>query len=257
VSKSVDSFRPDPSNPRKSFNEEELRQLGASLLKKQLVPLIARKNGLLVDGERRWRAAKIVGLQTLDVILIDDNTPEGEVRGIQLITRLHSADLKPFEVYTGFMDWLRLNPGKGGKDLAAAVDRSEALVSMTLSLSKTIKIVQDAAEAGQIGLKDWHTISQLSQDKQELALIAKLRGASAEEIKRIGRKPSNGVRTAKVRCAMPSGVTVTLQGNGEGMTLDDVIETLAELLKEAKRANDQGLDSSTFTRVMRDKAKVG
>jgi ParB/RepB/Spo0J family partition protein len=60
VTKPVGFFHPDPTNPRKDFPEEELRSLGESL-KKQLVPLIARKSGLIVDGERRWRAAKLVG----------------------------------------------------------------------------------------------------------------------------------------------------------------------------------------------------
>ena len=69
LTKPTDFFRPDPENPRKHFPEEELRLLGESLRKKQLVPLIARTSGLIVDGERRWRAAKLVGLATLDVVI--------------------------------------------------------------------------------------------------------------------------------------------------------------------------------------------
>ncbi len=153
------------------------------------------------------------------------------------------------------MSWLETHPGKNGKDLAAAINCSEALVSMTLSLSKCIKQVREAAQAGQIGLKDWHAISQLAQEQQEAALTARLRGASVEEIKRSARKPSNNVRTSRVKCAMPSGVTVTLAG--DGLTLDDVIQTLAELLKAAKKANDDGLDSKTFQAVLKDKAKAG
>ena len=55
---------------------------------------------------------------------------------------------------------------------------------------------------------------------------------------------------------MGSGVCVTLAGVGQGLTLDDVIQTLTDLLKEAKRANEQGLDSRTFSAVMKDKAKA-
>jgi hypothetical protein len=57
--KPIEFFQPDPSNPHKEFPQEELRLLGESLRKKQHVPLIARKSGVLVDGERRWRAAKM------------------------------------------------------------------------------------------------------------------------------------------------------------------------------------------------------
>lgn len=254
-SKPTEFFIPDPTNPRKDFPPEEVRLLGESLLKKQLVPLLARKNGMLVDGERRWRAAKLAGLQSLDAILIEDSVTPGEVKEIQLITALQRAALNPYETFRGFLDWLKEHPGKGGKDLAAAIHRSEASVSMTLSLSRTVQIVKDAAAAGQIGLKDWHAISQAPEGEQEAMLMAKLQGTSTEGLRRM-RRPSNGVRTARVKCSMASGVVVTLAGEGEGLTLSDIIDTLAQLLKEAKRADEQGLDSKTFSAVLRDKAKA-
>jgi hypothetical protein len=61
LSKPTDFFRPDPDQVRKDFPKDELRALGASLVKRQLVPLIARKSGMIVDGERRWRGARLVG----------------------------------------------------------------------------------------------------------------------------------------------------------------------------------------------------
>jgi ParB family chromosome partitioning protein len=254
--KPVEFFHPDPTNPRKDFLEAELQPLGLSLGKGQLVPLIARKSGMIVDGERRWRAAKLVGLQTLDAILIEDTVSAAEVKRIQLVTALQRADLKPYEVFCGFQEWLKSHPGATAKDLAQAIDRSEAAVSMTLSLSRCIKSVQEAAALGKLGLKDWYGISQASEEQMAAMLIAKLNGASAEGLKRMRRKPGNAVRLARVKCAMPSGVIVTLTGEGDGLTLGDVIETLTDLLKEAKKANDQGLDSKTFSAVLRDKAKA-
>lgn len=56
---------------------------------------------------------------------------------------------------------------------------------------------------------------------------------------------------------MGSGVSVMLAGVGQGLTLEDVIETLSDLLKEARKAKDQGLDSKTFTAVLKDKTKAG
>jgi ParB family chromosome partitioning protein len=256
VTKPLEFFHPDPTNPRKDFPQEDLRLLGESLRKKQLVPLLALKSGMIVDGERRWRAAKVIGLASLDVILLEDSVRPGEVKQMQLISTLQRADLKPWEQFCGFLDWLRENPGKGGKDLAAAIDRSEASVSMTLSLSRCAKVVQEAAAAGQIGLKDWHTISQAPEGEQQALLMAKLQGASVEGLRRL-RRPSSGVRTARVKCSMSSGVVVTLAGAGDGMTLSEIIDTLAQLLKEAKRADEQGLDSKTFSAVLRDKAKAG
>jgi hypothetical protein len=96
--------------------------------------------------------------------------------------------------------------------------------------------------------------------EQAVLLAAKLSGASRDELESRGRKARNGgtpsVRVARVRCQMPSGVMVTLAGEGDGMTLDDVIETLVELLKAARKANEEGLDSKTFQAVLKDKAKA-
>lgn len=254
----IEFYHPDPRQPRKDFPEEELRLLGESLKKRQLVPLIARKCGMLVDGERRWRAAKLAGVKRLDAILLDDNASESDVREMQIITALHRADLTSYEVYCGFQEWLKAHPGATAKELATALDRSEASVSRTLSLSKCICCVQQAAAQGKLGLKDWYAISQVPPEQQEAMLLAKLNGASAEQLERMRRKPSGStVRTSRVKCLMPSGVVVTLVGDGDGLTLDDVIQTLTDLLKEAKKANDQGLDSKTFTAVMKDKAKAG
>jgi ParB family transcriptional regulator, chromosome partitioning protein len=261
VTKPLDFFYPDPTQPRRHFDEQELRLLGESLKKKQLVPGIARQSGMIVDMERRWRAAKLVGLEALDVILVEDDVTEGQIKEIQLVTSLHRADLKPYEVYCGFREWLRHHPAATARELAAAIDRGEDYVSKVLSLDRCIQPVKDAAAEGKLGLSDWYAISRVSDTEQAVLLAAKLNGASRDELESRGRKARNGnkpaVRMARVRCQMPSGVCVTLTGEGNGLTLDDVIETLSELLKEARKANDQGLDSKTFSAVMRDKARAG
>jgi ParB family transcriptional regulator, chromosome partitioning protein len=227
------------------------------------VPLICRPCGIIVDGHRRWRAAMLDGKPAqLDTIIIDGDLTEARIKEIQLITALHRADLKPFELYSGCKSWLELHPGMAAKGLAAAIDVTEAHLSKVLSLDKCIPPVKTAASEGKLGVSDWYAMSRASETDQALLLSAKLSGeiTSREQMRDQTRKARNGglptVRVSRVKCAMPSGVSVTLAGVGQGLTLDDVIETLAELLKEAKKANDQGLDSKTFSAVMRDKSKV-
>jgi ParB/RepB/Spo0J family partition protein len=253
--KPVEFFRPDPSNPRKDCNDADLRALGESLLKKQLVPGIAREDGMMIDMHRRWMAAKLVGKKTLDVILVPMDTTPAQIKEIQLITALHKADLKPYEQFCGMKAWLAERPNATAKELTAAIDRSEALVSMTLSLAKCCNAVQEAAKHGKIGLKDWHQMSQVSEGQQMEMLTAKLNGVSTSELKKI-RKPLNGAKTSKVKCLLPGGMTVTLVGKGGGVSLGDLINVLTDLLRAAKKANDDGLDAKTFSAVLKDKAKV-
>ena len=61
---------------RRHFDEEELRQLGESLKVKQLQPIVARPDGTIIAGERRYRAAMLVGLKELMVILSEEPLTE-------------------------------------------------------------------------------------------------------------------------------------------------------------------------------------
>ena len=261
VTKPVAFFHADPTNLRRVSDEQELRQLGASLLKKQLMPLIAKMNGMVMDGHRRLAAANLLGKETLDTFLVPDDVSDAEVKEIQLITQLHSAQLKPFELYRGCKEWLKHREGASAKELAWAIDMSESYVSKVLSLSRCIPAVVEAAARGKLGLSDWSAISKVGEVEQEILLAAKLNGASRDELESRGRRVRNGtkpaVRVTRMKCQMPSGVCVSFAGQGDGLSLDDVIQVLGELLKEARKANDQGLDSKTFAAVLRDKAKSG
>src|ERR1700730_13185485 len=107
TSKPLDFFKPDPGNPRKSSAIEELRELHDSLCKKQLVPLLAKPDGTIIDGWRRWCAAKLDGKpERLDVIITDEPLTPAEIKEIQLVTALHRAALKPIEKFHGCQDWL-------------------------------------------------------------------------------------------------------------------------------------------------------
>jgi ParB/RepB/Spo0J family partition protein len=110
TSKPLDFFKPDPGNLRKAFDIKELRELRGSMLKKQLVPLIAKPDGTIIDGERRWRSAMLDGKpERLDVIITDEAMTAAEIKEIQLVTALHRADLTPYEQFVGFQEWLVLN----------------------------------------------------------------------------------------------------------------------------------------------------
>ena len=74
----IDKIDLNPDQPRKIFNEDRLIELSKSIKSVgQIVPIIVKKNKnkknnfLLVAGERRWRASKIAGLKTIDVIISD------------------------------------------------------------------------------------------------------------------------------------------------------------------------------------------
>jgi ParB/RepB/Spo0J family partition protein len=261
TSKPLDFFKPDPGNPRKSFNTAELRELHDSLGKKQMVPLLAKPDGTIIDGWRRWCAAKLDGKpERLDVIISDEPLTPAQIKEIQLVTALHRADLKPYEQYAGCKDWLAMNPGASAKELAAKIDRDPSTVARILSLSKCIQPVQQAAGEGKLGPSEWYAISKVPETEQAAMLAAKLAGANRDQLEQQGRKVRNGdapgIKVNRLKIPLgPQGRSVIIAGSNLG--IDDAIEILQETLKFAKKAQAENLDGKTWVQVMKDKAKAG
>src|ERR1700722_1721719 len=183
TNKPLDFFKPDAGNPRSCFDLEELRKLHDSLCQRQHVPLLARADGTLIDGERRLCAAQLDGRpERLDVIITDEPLTAAQIKEIQLETALHRVDLKPFEEFRGCADWMALNPGATAKDLAARINRDPSMVASNLAVAKCIEPVQPAAADGKLGVSDWYAISKAPEVEQEAMLAAKLAGASRDQL---------------------------------------------------------------------------
>jgi len=245
--------------PRTHFDEGELRQLGESLKVRQLQPVLARPDGMLVAGERRLRAAKLVGLKELLVVVSEEPMSESELRIFQLIENLHRADLTDSEKWHACEELLRLNPGWSNKDLAAHLKLSEGTVTKYLAAGKAVPEVQQALEAGEIGITAVYEIARAAPDQQAELLALKRGGTSrdglASHVRRQKSEDAPQVRLKRIACPLASGVSITAAG--DDLSLDDLIEALGEAQKEARKARDQGLDAKTFSAVMKDKAKKG
>src|SRR5262249_26378216 len=114
---------------------------------------------------------------------------------------------------------------------------------------------QEAAAAGKLSVSDWYAISRVGEGEQTELLEQKLRGATRDALERAGKKKrsEDSVRVIRIKCPLPGGQSVVV--SGEGLALSQMMQRLAELLRQAKKAKDDGLDASTFQRVLTDKAK--
>jgi ParB family chromosome partitioning protein len=254
--KPLNWFRIQPQ-VRKQFDHSELQELGESLKLRQIQPVLAKPDGTLIVGERRYRAAEMAGLQGLLVIISEKPLSESEMRMVQLAENLHRAQLTGHEQWLACRDLLALNPTWLAKDLAEHLKLSGATVTRLLSPTACTPAVQEALASGQIGITDCYTISRVPAAVQGELLHLKLAGASRDTIERQGRKQRAGdapaVRTSRVKCALPSGVSIVV--SGDDLSLDDLIEAFSEAQREARRARDQSLDVRTFQAVMRDKSQ--
>ena len=256
LTKSISFFKPDPNQPRKHFDEAGLRALGESLKLRQNDPVQARPDGTIIDGERRWRAAMLAGLETLDAIITDAALSDSQINLIRLTSFFHREDLTAFEKWSACRQILELNPGWLAKDLAEHLNIDPSMVTRMLSPSKCTLGWQAALKEGTVGISDVYAASKMPTSEQEELLAMKLSGASRDAIEKAGRRKRSAdvpaVKVNRVKCLLASGVQIVVSGTS--VSLDEAIEALSEAIKEMKRAREHGYTSKTFAAAMRDRA---
>jgi ParB family chromosome partitioning protein len=100
----IDSIDPNPLQPRRMFQSDRLSELAQSIRANGIIqPLVVRRSGeryQLVAGERRWRAAKLAGNQTVPVVIRE--IPDDRLLEITLIENIQREDLNPIETAVAF-----------------------------------------------------------------------------------------------------------------------------------------------------------
>src|SRR5262245_28346742 len=100
----IDSIDPNPLQPRRVFQSDKLAELAQSIRANGIIqPLVVRKVGdryQLIAGERRWRAAKLAGLDQLQVYIRD--IPDERLLEVSLIENIQREDLNPMETAAAF-----------------------------------------------------------------------------------------------------------------------------------------------------------
>jgi ParB/RepB/Spo0J family partition protein len=246
------------SNARKRFDEDELRRLGKSLRVRQLQALVCLPDGTIVCGERRFRAAQLEGLDSLEVTIIDDPISEAEYDRLQLVENVSRLDLTNAEKAAGCCQFAARNPGMSNKEIAEALHVDPGLVTRWRSWEKVIAAVRQALTDERIVLNDMYRISQLPEADQQRALDLVLAGASPEQVRRQARQAGNGdkpgVRVNRIKVPVP-GTNVTVAITGEGLSLDDGVAALSSLIRDMKKGAAQGWDGKTFEKVCKDEWK--
>jgi ParB family chromosome partitioning protein len=165
----IGMIKPNPNNPRWEFNEETLTELANSIREKGIIqPLAVRSTGgipegfELIAGERRWRAAQLVGLHEVPVHILD--VSDRESMELALIENIQRADLNAFEEakgYTNLMDQF----GYSLDELAKMLGKSRPYISNIIRLLTLPPQVQSYVVSGQMSQS--HARVALSHDDPE------------------------------------------------------------------------------------------
>jgi ParB family transcriptional regulator, chromosome partitioning protein len=164
----LERIRPSPFQPRKEFAPEALNELTESIKAQGIIqPLLVRERGEhyeLIAGERRWRAAQLLGLAEAPVIIrqADDTA----VLEIALIENLQRENLNPMEEAQGYAELMsRFNLRQ--EDVATKVGKSRAWVANALRLLKLPGEVQGFVREGRLSVGHAKVILALEQPREQ------------------------------------------------------------------------------------------
>ena len=149
----VAAVRPNPNQPRSHFDEESLAGLTASIAEiGVLQPVLVREVGEgqfeLIAGERRWRASKRAGLQSIPVVVRDADSDASSLEQA-LVENLHRADLNAMEEAAAYQQLVE-DFGLTQDAVAKRVGKSRAAVSNTLRLFQLPPAIQALVAENQL-----------------------------------------------------------------------------------------------------------
>ena len=166
------------SQPRKRFDDESLQELADSISQHGIIqPLTVRKlsSGYyqIIAGERRWRAARLAGLQEIPVIVIEAD--DRKAAELAMIENLQREDLNPMEEAAGFQSLIE-SYHMTQEEAAQRVGKSRSAVTNALRLLGLTPSVRKLVEEGKLSAGHARALVPLSPSLQESAASAIVSG---------------------------------------------------------------------------------
>lgn len=186
----VNDIRPNPYQPRKSFNEDALRELASSIKNHGVFQPIIVKKGIrgydLIAGERRLRASKMAGMDKIPAIVKEFS--DDEMREIALLENIQRENLTAIELawaYKGIIDNLDIRQ----EDLALKIGKSRSHITNTLGLLNLPEDVQKMILNGELSMGHARVLSKMEDESKITELAKKIinEGISVHEIEDISK----------------------------------------------------------------------
>ena len=248
----IELLEPNPFQPRKHFSKDSLRELSDSIKDRGILqPIIVRpkKNKAnawqIIAGERRWRAAQLVGLHEVPVYI--KNVKDEEVAIIALIENIQREDLSPIEEAKGYKKVMQ-KFSITQEELAVTMRRSRSYVTNFIRLLNLPKEVQTLIEEKKISIGQVRPIIGHKKTIELARRIVKdnLNARQVELLvkdKKINREDSKNIIDVNIRSLENEieeiiGLKTTIKDkNGKGQIIFYYkdLEQLEEIIKKVKK----------------------
>ena len=193
----INDIKPNKDQPRKTFNEEKLKDLANSIKENGVIqPLIIRKaqNGYeLVAGERRWRAARIAEIKKVPCIIRDFDEKQNMI--VAIIENMQRENLDPIEEALGLNEMIKRFEFTQ-EQVSNALGKSRAYIANSLRLLKLPEKIQNMIIEGRISAAHGRTIITIKDEKKQIEVCDKIirNGLSVRAAERLTEKIKDDAR---------------------------------------------------------------
>ena len=172
----LQKIEPNPLQPRKTFNQEELDSLADSIRMHGIIqPLTVRRlpSGFyqIIAGERRWRAARLAGLTDVPVVVIEAD--DKKAMELALIENLQRSDLNPIEEALGYQELMGTYE-MTQEQAAARVGKSRPAVANALRLLSLSPAVLELVKDGSLSAGHARALLPVKDEAQQLSIAQKV-----------------------------------------------------------------------------------
>ncbi len=200
----VKSVRANPYQPRQEFDDNEIRQLAESLKRQGVLqPIVVRPAGPgffeLVAGERRWRAARLAGLERIPALVkvVDDK----KMLELALVENIQRRDLNPMEKARAFRQLMQQHSWTQ-EDLADAVAMSRPAVANFMRLLELPAEIQEAVSRGSLSMGHARALLAVGDRAKQMSLLKSIlqEDLSVRAVEQlVSKKPAVAKAGAKAR----------------------------------------------------------
>jgi ParB family chromosome partitioning protein len=255
----LNSIEVNPFQPRTSFNEESLRELASSIKELGVIqPITVRKMDFnkfqLVSGERRFRASKLIGLDTIPAYIRIANDQES--LEMALVENIQRQDLDPIEIalsYQRLIEEIEVTQ----EELSDRVGKNRSTIANYLRLLKLDPIIQTGMRDGFISMGHGRALINIDDTNEQLdiyekILSDKLSVRDTEAIVRKYKSPANSEAPKKrslptyaseakndLSKYLDNKVSIKVSGSGKGQLTvpfknKEDLERILKLIKSEK-----------------------
>ncbi|RKX29797.1 MAG: hypothetical protein DRP47_00880 [Candidatus Zixiibacteriota bacterium] len=201
----LDRIAPNPMQPRRDFDSENLQQLANSLKRDGIMqPLVVVQHGsmfTIIAGERRFRAARLAGLDEVPVV-IGEEIDEGRMLELALIENLQREDLNPIEMAEAYRSLIE-KCDHTQSELASRVGKSRAAVANAMRLLSLPESIKQMVRSGHLSEGHARTMLALDSEEEMLGLARRIEEESLS-VRDVERHTVKAHRRSATRRRVPA-----------------------------------------------------